>query len=153
MRLFSFRAFSYDAHFHSTPSLITPIFIPRLLLRHLFSFPAFSYDAYYHSLPTPIALVFILRILLILIVSLCKYQHKLSQCLEQLEPFPLLSLVGGASTPPVLQKPNTAGQVNCLGMKDVRGSCLPSNPCRDYPPPNLIRISPHPRHAPSCLDK
>ncbi len=27
---------SYDAHFHSTSSLITPIFIPRLLLRHLF---------------------------------------------------------------------------------------------------------------------
>ncbi len=78
MRLFSFRAFSYHAHFHSTPSLITPIFIPafsydtyfhsppspttlifipRLLLRHLFSFAAFSYGAYYQSPPTPIALV------------------------------------------------------------------------------------------------
>ena len=43
MRLFSFCACSYDAHFHSTPSPITPIFIPRLLLRRLFSFPALSY--------------------------------------------------------------------------------------------------------------
>ncbi len=59
MRLFSFLAFSNDIHFHSTPSLITTIFIPRLLLRHLFSFPAFSYDAGYtgRTLPPPPSLL------------------------------------------------------------------------------------------------
>ncbi len=45
MRLFSFCAFSYVAHFHSTPSPVTPIFIPRHLLRRLFSFTALSYGA------------------------------------------------------------------------------------------------------------
>jgi hypothetical protein len=135
MCLFSFRAFSYDVHFHSTPSLITPIFIPRLLLRHLFSFPAFSYDVYFHSPPSPTALIFISRILLIRLCSLCKYQRKLSQCLEQVEPFPLPSLVGGASTPPGLQKPNTAGQVSCLGDERCARERPPFQPLQGLTPP------------------
>ena len=101
-RTFSFHAFSYNANFHSPPSPTTLIFIPRLLLQRLFSFPALS-------------LIFISRILIIRLFSLCKYQHRLSQCLDQVEPFPRPYLVGGASTPPGLQKPNTAGQVSCLG--------------------------------------
>ncbi len=52
MCLFSFLAFSNDVHFHSTPSLITPIFIPHLL-RRLFSLPAFSYDAGYTGRTLP----------------------------------------------------------------------------------------------------
>jgi hypothetical protein len=48
MRSFSFCTFSYNAHFHFTPSPITPIFIPRLLLRRQFSFPALSYCAYFY---------------------------------------------------------------------------------------------------------
>ena len=117
MRLFSFLAFSNDVHFHSTPSLITPIFIPRLLLRHLFSFPAFSYDAGYTDRTLPPS------------------------------PSPLPSLVGGASTPPGLQKPNTAGQVSCLGdERCARGAApLPTlggiNPA---PLPTLTRNSPPP---------
>jgi hypothetical protein len=132
--LLSFRAFSYGAHFHSTPSLITPIFIPRLLLQRLFSFPALS-------------LIFISRILLIRLFSLCKYQHKLSQCLDQVEPFPRPYLVGGASMPPGLQKPYTAGQVSCLGdERCARGAApLPTlvgiNPA---PLPTLTRNSPPP---------
>ncbi len=114
-------AFTNNTHFHSTPSLITPIFIPRLLLRHVFSFPAFSYDVYFHSPPSPIALNFISRILLIRVFSLCKYPHKLSQCLEQVEPFPLPSLVGGASTLPRLQNPTLPVKLAVWGMKDVRG--------------------------------
>ena len=58
MRLFSFCACSYDAHFHSTPSPITPIFIPRLLLRRLFSFPALSYCAYFYFAHSPNTLIF-----------------------------------------------------------------------------------------------
>ena len=141
MRLFSFRAFSYDVHFHSMPSLITPIFIPlpslttlifipRLLLRRLLSIH--SYCTYFYFAHSPNTLSFI--------ISLCKYQHELSKCLEQLEPFPLPSLVGGAARPPVLQ-PKTA-----------RGAAPLPTLGRIIPPP-LIRISPHPRHAPSCLDK
>jgi hypothetical protein len=138
MRLFSYHAFSYDVHFHSAPSLKMPIFIPRLLLRHLFSFPPFSYDAYFHAPPSPTALIFISRIPLIRLFSLCKYQHKLSQCLEQVAPFPLSSLVGGVSTPPGLQKPNTAGQVSCLGDKRCAREAAPL--------PTLAGINPPPPH-------
>jgi hypothetical protein len=85
-RTFSFRVFSYDAHFrsehsentlvklvkkvklfsafscyayfHSAPSPRTHIFIPRLLLRRTFSFRAFSYGLHFHSALSPYTLIF-----------------------------------------------------------------------------------------------
>jgi hypothetical protein len=115
MRLFSFRAFSYDVHFHSTSSLITPIFIPRLLLRRLFSFPALSYCTCF----------FISRILLIRFFSLCKYQHKLSQCLHGCLP-PPPSLLWWAGHPrPLASRSRTLPVKSAVwGMKDVRLSPL-----------------------------
>jgi hypothetical protein len=113
MRLFSFLAFSNDVHFHSTPSLITPIFIPRLLLWHFFSFPAFSYDAGYTGRTLP----------------------------------PPPSLLWWAGRPrPLASRSRTLPVKSAVwGMKDVRGSGPPFNPCRELTPtPTLTRISPHP---------
>ncbi len=55
---------SDDAHFHSAPSPMTHIFIPRLLLWRTFSFRAFSHDAHFHSAPSPMTHIFIPRLLL-----------------------------------------------------------------------------------------
>jgi hypothetical protein len=71
-RLISFSAVGECAYFHSTPSPMTPVFIPRLFLRHLFSFPTFSFHAYFHSPPSPIELIFSSLILLICLFSFCK---------------------------------------------------------------------------------
>ena len=76
------------------------IFIPRLLQRRTFSFYAFSYNANFHSPPSPRTLIFIPRLLLL------RRLHR-----QNPSPSPLPSLVSRASTPPGLQKPNTAGQV------------------------------------------
>ncbi len=82
---------------HLTHQENAHIFIPRLLRRRTFSFYAFSCNANFHSPPSPTTLIFIPRLLL------GRRLHR-----QNPSPSPLPSLVGGASTPPGLQKPNTA---------------------------------------------
>ncbi len=111
MRSFSFRAYSYGAHFHFTPSPMTHIFVPcirrilwwswwkrssdsahslytlifilRLLLGRTFSFHFFSYDAHFPSAPSPTAHIFIPRFLLYAYILLFERRNKfLPACLS-----------------------------------------------------------------------